>query len=52
MYHLFLREQFRVVSRRLGWANARETFEQVLHQLAPALQDVARRHGFDRLAMD
>jgi DNA-binding PadR family transcriptional regulator len=49
-YHLFLREQFQVISRRFGQANAHQAFEQSLRQLAPELQDVAKRHGFHRLA--
>jgi DNA-binding PadR family transcriptional regulator len=49
MYRDFLTAQLRVVSRRFGPANARRSFERTLRQLAPELQDVARRHGFDRL---
>jgi|GEM_PF-629613 len=50
MYQCFLAEQFRVISRRFGHSNARQTFERALRQLAPELQAVAHRHGFDRLA--
>jgi DNA-binding PadR family transcriptional regulator len=50
MYHRFLQEQFKVVSRRYGRANARQSFEQTLRQLGPELQDVAKRYGLDRLA--
>jgi hypothetical protein len=49
MYNRFLQEQFRVVSRRFGQENARQSFEQTLHQLAPELQDAAKRYGFDRI---
>jgi DNA-binding PadR family transcriptional regulator len=49
MYRLFLQEQFGVVSRRFGQANARQSFERTLQRLAPELQDVARRHGLDRI---
>jgi DNA-binding PadR family transcriptional regulator len=49
MYLSFLRVQLDVVSRRFGPANARQSFERTLRQLAPELQDVARRYGLDRL---
>jgi hypothetical protein len=49
MYRSFLRVQLDVVSRRFGPANARQSFERTLRQLAPELQDVARRYGLDRL---
>ncbi|MFC2029499.1 DUF4388 domain-containing protein [Chloroflexota bacterium] len=49
MYHRFLQEQFRVVSDYFGHSNASESFQRTLSQLAPELQDVAKRHGFDRL---
>jgi hypothetical protein len=49
MYHRFLLEQFRVIDRLFGHSNARQAFERTLRQLAPELQAVARRHGFDRL---
>jgi DNA-binding PadR family transcriptional regulator len=52
MYRGFLVAQLRVVSRRFGPANARKSFERTLRQLAPELQDVARRHGFDRLLVE
>jgi len=50
MYTSFLQVQFQVVSRRFGRTNARQSFERSLRQLAPELQDVAKRYGFDRLA--
>ena len=49
MYRRFLVAQLHVVSRRFGLANARQSFERTLRQLAPELQDVAQRYGFDRL---
>jgi DNA-binding PadR family transcriptional regulator len=49
MYRRFLLVQLNVVSRRFGRENARQSFERTLHQLAPELQDVAKRYGFDRL---
>ncbi len=52
MYHRFLQEQFKVVSRHFGRVNARQSFEQTLRQLSPELQRVAKRYGFDRLARD
>jgi hypothetical protein len=48
MYHRFLGTQFKVVSRQLGTSNAHQSFEQVLRQLVPELQDIAKRYGFDR----
>jgi hypothetical protein len=51
-YQYFLRQQFNVVSRRFGRANARQSFERTLRQLAPELQDVAKRYGFDRIAVN
>jgi len=50
MYHLFLKEQFRVVSRFFGQTNAQQSFERTLRQLAPELQRVAERYDFDRIA--
>jgi DNA-binding PadR family transcriptional regulator len=50
MYNRFLQEQYKVVSRRFGRANARQSFERTLSQLAPELQDVAKRYGFDRVS--
>ncbi|MFC2046497.1 DUF4388 domain-containing protein [Chloroflexota bacterium] len=50
MYCSFLDQQFRVVRRRFGHSDARQSFERSLSQLAPELQDAARRHGFDRVA--
>jgi hypothetical protein len=49
MYRKFLVVQLNVVSQRFGQENARQSFERTLRQLAPELQDVARRYGFDRL---
>lgn len=49
VYHSFLLTQLEVVSRRFGPANARQSFERTLRQLAPELQQVARRYKFDRL---
>ena len=51
-YRRFLQEQFKVVRRRFGQANARHSYEQTLYQLAPELQDVAKRYGFDRIAKE
>jgi DNA-binding PadR family transcriptional regulator len=49
MYRRFLMVQLNVVSQRFGRENARQSFERTLRQLAPELQDVAKRYGFDRL---
>jgi hypothetical protein len=49
MYRKFLQTQLDVVSRRFGHDNARQSFERTLRQLAPELQDVARRYEFDQL---
>jgi hypothetical protein len=49
MYRAFLLAQLDVVSRRFGRENARQSFERTLRQLAPELQDVARRYEFDKL---
>jgi len=49
MYRAFLLAQLGVVSRRFGPDNARQSFQQTLRQLAPELQEVAKRYGFDRL---
>ena len=49
MYRSFLLAQLDVVSRRFGRENARQSFERTLRQLAPELQEVAKRHGFDKL---
>ncbi len=49
MYRDFLLTQLDVVSRRFGRENARHSFQRTLHQLAPELQEVARRYGFDKL---
>jgi hypothetical protein len=52
IYHRFLTEQFRVISRLFGHSNARQAYERTLRQLSPELQAVAKRHGFDRLTTD
>ena len=52
MYRSFLIAQLDVVSRRFGPANARQSFERTLRQLAPELQEVARRYSLDRLLSD
>jgi DNA-binding PadR family transcriptional regulator len=49
MYRSFLVKQLNVVSRRFGRPNARESFQRTLRRLAPDLQEVAMRYGFDRL---
>lgn len=49
MYRDFLLTQLDVVSRRFGRENAQRSFERTLRQLAPELQDVARRYSFDKL---
>jgi DNA-binding PadR family transcriptional regulator len=49
MYRNFLLTQLDVVSRRFGRENARQSFERTLRQLAPELQDVAKRYAFDQL---
>ena len=49
MYRDFLRAQLAVVSQRFGPDNARQSFERTLRQLAPELQEVAKRYGFDKL---
>jgi hypothetical protein len=49
IYRSFLLAQLQVVSRRFGAENARRSFERTLRQLAPELQKVAKRYGFDRL---
>jgi hypothetical protein len=49
MYRSFLLAQLGVVSHRFGRENARQSFERTLRQLAPELQEVAKRYGFDKL---
>ena len=49
MYREFLETQLTVVSTRFGRDNAHQSFERTLRQLAPELQDVAKRYGFDKL---
>jgi hypothetical protein len=51
MYRLFLAEQFKVVSRRFGGTNAHHSFDQAWRHLAPELQEVGRRYGFERAVM-
>jgi len=51
MYRSFLLAQIDVVSRRFGRDNARQSYERTLSQLAPELQEVARRHGLDKLPL-
>jgi DNA-binding PadR family transcriptional regulator len=52
MYRAFLLAQLEVVSRRFGRETARQSFERTLRQLAPELQTVAKRYGFDSLLHD
>ncbi|MGD8397381.1 MAG: DUF4388 domain-containing protein, partial [Anaerolineae bacterium] len=52
VYKRFLVAQLQVVSQRFGHDNARHSFERTLRQLAPELQAVARRYGFDRLLVE
>jgi DNA-binding PadR family transcriptional regulator len=49
MYRDFLVTQLDVVIRRFGRENAQLSFKRTLGQLAPELQDVARRYKLDRL---
>jgi DNA-binding PadR family transcriptional regulator len=49
MYRAFLLAQLEVVSRRFGRDNARQSFQRTLRQLAPELQEVAKRYEFDKL---
>ncbi len=49
LYRSFLSIQLDVISRRFGRDNARGSFEQVLRQLAPELQEVSARYGFGSL---
>ena len=49
LYRDFLLAQLEVVSRRFGRDNARQSFERTLQQLAPELQAIAKRYGFDKL---
>ncbi len=49
MYRAFLLAQLDVVSRRFGRESARQSFERTLQQLAPELQEVAKRYDFDKL---
>lgn len=49
VYRQFLLAQIEVVSARFGRDNAHQSFQRTLNQLAPELQAIARRYGFDRL---
>jgi DNA-binding PadR family transcriptional regulator len=49
MYRVFLTVQLGVVSRRFGRDKARQSFERTLQQLAPELQEVARRYDLDKV---
>ncbi len=49
-YRSFLSIQLDVIGRRFGQDNARRSFEQVLRQLAPELQEVSSRYGFESLS--
>jgi hypothetical protein len=52
MYVFFLRQQYQVVSSFFGRSNAQQAFDQSLRQLSPELQEMAKRHGLDRVARD
>jgi DNA-binding PadR family transcriptional regulator len=52
IYYTFLQRQYRVISQRFGRSNALQSFEQALRQLAPELQSVAKRYGFDRISSE
>jgi hypothetical protein len=49
LYRSFLLAQLDVVSQRFGRDNARQSFQRTLRQLAPELQEAARRYNFDKL---
>ncbi len=49
LYRSFLVAQLDVISRRFGRENARQSFQRTLRQLAPELQDAAKRYKFDKL---
>jgi len=49
MYRAFLLAQLDVVSRRFGRDNAQRSYDRTLRQLAPELQEVAKRYRLDRL---
>ena len=49
MYRSFLRAQLEVVSHRFGRDNAQRSFDRTLQQLAPELQEVAKRYRLDKL---
>jgi hypothetical protein len=49
LYRSFLLAQLDVVSRRFGRENARQSFQRTLRQLAPELQDAAKRYKLDKL---
>jgi DNA-binding PadR family transcriptional regulator len=52
LYRAFLLTQLDVVSQRFGRENARQSFERTLRQLAPELQDVAKKYSLDKLLAD
>jgi DNA-binding PadR family transcriptional regulator len=52
LYRDFLLTQLDVVSRRFGRDNARQSYQRTLRQLAPELQEVAKRYRLDRLLVD
>jgi hypothetical protein len=49
IYHDFLLSQLEVVSRRFGRTSAVQSYNTTLSRLAPELQGVAKRYGFNRL---
>jgi hypothetical protein len=49
IYCAFLLAQLDVISRRFGRDNARQSFDRTLRQLAPELQEVAKRYRLDKL---
>jgi len=49
VYRTFVLTQLDVVSRRFGREKAQQSYERMLRQLAPELQETAARYGFDRL---
>ena len=46
MYKDFLKGQLKVIGQRFGTSRAKLAFRQVLQQLAPELQEMARRYNF------
>jgi hypothetical protein len=49
LYKSFLSIQLDVISRRFGQDKARQSYETVLNQLSPELQEISVQHGFDKL---